>query len=329
MASLSGDSRRIAEESERFQRMVHPLTGESVFAFAEMTAIADGSGALRIEFHHLTTAGPPELSTSVELWSGEDWIKSETLDADLAFRHGLDGPAFEEVLRQKREDITPYIETRANNGTYLDAVHFVLYVLENCNDATLVSLEDGVAVVESTQYDLDASIDTTTGELQSYGLGYSWGSKRVWFVGRMDAALFPARHPLERRGRVDRGMKRKVGESSPDAPENGVIVYTKAERLPKVDPEIFRWQTISQKLFDYETDQVIGPDGLPDAAATEDHKDLLERIKQAMPPLTEQDESGRLTPRKPGMLVASRIGLSLSAGFLILGAVVWYRRRAA
>ena len=324
---LSDEAKAIADTSSRLRRVIHPVTGETVFVFAEVSSVYDGNGQLRTEFRHLTTVGPPELSTSVVLWTHDSRVISSQLDAPIAERNAVEQVEIGELLSQKRDGVTPYMETRALEGSYLDAARFVLFVLRNSADAAVVSLGEETAIVESLNYDLDAEIDVMTGELRSFGLGYSWGVKRVWFVGRMDAGLLPARHPLERRGRVVRGQDRSARMEMPVSSDATMLVYQTAVPLESVSADKFRWQTVASKLLDHSTGSVHGPDGEIDEEASAGRRDLAERMGRAAPPLTVKGPQGRLVPRQGKWTGISRIGIATSLGMILLAAAIWFRQR--
>jgi hypothetical protein len=309
--------------------MTHPVTGESILAFAEVSTICDGAGRLRTELRHLTTVGPPENATSVAIWTRESWITAQSATSSLAERHAIEELSFDEMLRLKKDGMTPYIETRAMEGTYLDAALFVLTILRECGDADLLVEEAGIATIESQRYGLDAGIDVATGELVSFGIGHSWGESRVWYVGRMAEPLLPARHPIERRTRVTNGEPRHPTTRLPESPDAVTLVYQSAEPISKIDEDAFRWQSFAGTILDHSDGKVHGPDGGVDPKATDEVHRVTEAIKQAPPPIVTQDAEGRSVPNKVGWLTASRLGLSVSLGMVVLAVGIWVRRRAA
>ncbi len=324
---LSDRTNSVIDESSRIRWIEHPLTGERVIVFADVTETYDGAGRLRVEFRHATTVGPQELSTSVEIWTPDSWFVSSQIGAPVAERHAIDTVTLADLHAQKQQGITPYMETRAFGGSYLDAVSYILFVLRNCPDAEFSVDAGDHAVIESKHYDLDAEIDTETGELLSFGIGHEWGVERVWYVGRMDAELFPARHPVERRARVVRGQKRSVPMAMPTSSDAGMLVYHSARAVADVASDQFHWQSVAKTLLDHSTGSVHGPDGEVDEEATARMKDLLERASQPLPPLTTKAADGRVVPRRVRWSNGSRAGVAVSVALLVLGGTLWARRR--
>jgi hypothetical protein len=202
-----------------------------------------------------------------------------------------------------------------------------MFVLGADDDAALLSELDGVATLESAAYDLDATIDLSTGELLGFALGHRWGSQRVWFVGRMTQPLFPARHPLERRARTVRGQPRSAIDRMPESADTSMLLYESAAPIRKADAELFRWQPVASTLLDHSTGEVLGHDGRPDPEATAAARDLTKRLEKARAPLTTQDAEARRVPRKTAWSAASRVGVAVSAAMLALAAALFIRRR--
>ncbi len=324
-SSLTPSMRDALESWSRAERVQDTSGLESdTFAFFRERTLSDGSEWVRFERRHLTSGGPAEPATSVEIWGPGVWIESPRLGAREGTLHRLVPTTVEEMLSIRRRGITPYEETRATAGSYVELARFAGRVLSECGDARVVSADEVTGTLESDAYGLETVIDRRTGELLACTLRFSWGEDLYKFEGRLQEPLFPARHPVRMVTRRVRFDQAEGAGAAPRSVKGHTLSVESLHRLDKAPAELFQWQSVCQTAFDVSAGVVLTADERIDDDATA-RRHRTERARGTVP--FKSGEDGRLVPAATGRSVASK-GLIAAGLTCLVAALVVLGRRA-
>lgn len=269
--------------------------------------------SLRYERRWVTTAGVTARRTSVECWTPTATWSGRLEGGSPPVVSTIEPMTYADQVEFRNGGGRPWSESRAIVGEYLEAVRFVSFLLDSDEDAWAQPGDEGEILAGAPGFDLTATIDGASGELErlAWAVGAVW--RTVEFEGRFAEPRLPARYP-----RLMRLTHDPADAERGPPPSTAVFVFA--------EPRVF--DRDAAPLFDPAR---IGPGALLAARGPAGHARAVRLVRDAepsksFPVATPSDPMRHARPRTgwSGTRLALAVG---GAGLIGIGFAMWWRRR--
>jgi len=224
----------------------------------------DGDGRVRVHTRSLLVGGPVDRATRAEVWDGPTLISALALGGNDGVLTRYDAMSVEEQYRLRASGRVSSEFMKAQVG-YLQMVRYVTSILGASPD-----LEGpwptgpGLSCIYSPSWGMAAEIDGATGELTRALLTNEHGTSTLHeYCGRLDAPIFPARHPREIRVYHLGTVALETPFAFPAVPEGdpgGLTLVDSARTLDSLGDDAFDWKTVASRVLDRPSNEYLNAD---------------------------------------------------------------------